>query len=509
MQRLLQMPEIEREDIIATRLEERQKVLDRKAIALLLKKQQEGDSDGATGVARAAKRQHTARGATKEKSNKLDELKAKRKARDEKSKTRTHSPKRDRSSSPMDMETSSSDEDEDGVITKDEQEEERERRLINGGRNSTHVDEIPGTMQDLERCRASRQAIVKHMYAPWFPQYMKGAYVRYLIGNNDDNGQPVYRICQVVQLSEETIKPYKVEEKMYDHQAELLLGKSIRRMNLDRVSNTPFSEREFNRLKATCVEDKVPPPSKPSLENKAAEMKRLIDTPLTESDINAMLNRSRELAGGGNTPRSSVKGAKMERSRLVQARTLAHRRGDHREVEELGAQIVEFDAKYGTSDPGSTSVNGGTGVAGSGTGGGGGGNKGDVSSSGGSVLMKLSEKNRKANAEAVRRAEQQEAERKRKERKMALMGGGDGSGRSTPVDPSARLKTVPRTMLAKTPTPGPSRPGTPSQTLPKADGASTPTPSTLSSSSPLAGMANNQSFEAKVLAAVDVDLGDF
>ncbi|KAF5346106.1 hypothetical protein D9757_014019 [Collybiopsis confluens] len=263
-----------------------------------------------------------------------------------------------------------------------------------------------------------------------------------------DGVVPAEQMEDMSALSEETIKPYKVEEKMYDHQAELVLGKS---MNLDRGSNTPFSEgsrvliffvpastislslltqREFNRLKATCVEDKVPPPSKPSLKNKDAEMKRLIDTPLTESDINAMLNRSRELAGGvilldlrSRVPTWNVRGL----------------------------------YKHGVWDPGSTSVNGGTGVAGGGTGGGGGGNKGDVSSSGGSVSMKLSEKNRKANAEAVRRAEQQEAERKRKETKMVLMGGGDGSGKSTPVDPSARLKTVPRTMLAKTPTPGLSR----------------------------------------------------
>lgn len=53
----MDLPEVEREEIIATRMEERQKVLDRKAIALLVKKQQEGDSDGgATGVSKAAKR---------------------------------------------------------------------------------------------------------------------------------------------------------------------------------------------------------------------------------------------------------------------------------------------------------------------------------------------------------------------------------------------------------------------------------------------------------------------
>ena len=49
------------------------------------------------------------------------------------------------------------------------------------------------------------------------------------------------------------------------------------------------------------------------------------------------------------------------------------------------------------------------------------------------LLAKVNERNRKANQEAIRRAELQEAERKRGER------------RGTPtVDPSGRLRTVPR-----------------------------------------------------------------
>jgi len=61
------------------------------------------------------------------------------------------------------------------------------------------------------------------------------------------------------------------------------------------------------------------------------------------------------------------------------------------------------------------------------------------------LLAKVNERNRKANAEAVRRAELVESERKRKERKLAAMNRGTPT---PPVDPSARLKTVPRTFNA-------------------------------------------------------------
>ncbi|KAE9403151.1 hypothetical protein BT96DRAFT_1017214 [Gymnopus androsaceus JB14] len=478
MQRLLDLPEIEREQIIAARMEERQKVLDKKALAALIKEQRSGigggDSDGPTGVAKAAKRQHTARGATKEKSSKLDELKAKRKAKDEKAKNR-NSPKRDRSSSPMEMETDSeSSEDEDGVITKDEEEEEKERKLILGSKHKSskdgaesEQDETPATLEDLERVRLSRSAIAKYLL-----NAMKDALGR---------EEAVYRICMISELTPDLVKPYKIDEKMFDRQAELVHGKAKKRFNLDKVSNAKFEQKEFERLKATFHSERV----------------------LSRSDIAAILAKSRSISlntanGGAGAGAGAGAGTahwvKLERSRLLQARTLAERRLDHKEVAELDAQIAEFDKMHGKS-------------------GGGGGGAGDLggdddsslgksrdgtkSSSGSDVLMKLSEKNRKANAEAVRKAEQMEVERRRRERKAQ-----SGTSTPVPIDPSARLRTVPRTSINKTPTPVPSRSGTPSVAL-------APTPLKAGSKGPTGNGTPVKSFEAKVMADIEVDLGDF
>ena len=90
------MPEIEREELLAQRQEELQRITDKRNLDQMLKAQKAGDGDS---ISKAAKRasiiaissrrsdvfpgQHTIRGATKEKSRKLDELKAKRKAKDE------------------------------------------------------------------------------------------------------------------------------------------------------------------------------------------------------------------------------------------------------------------------------------------------------------------------------------------------------------------------------------------------------------------------------------------
>jgi RNA polymerase-associated protein RTF1 len=134
--------------------------------------------------------QHTVRGATKEKSRKLDELKAKRKAKDDKKvmplcrcspdvrclflcgQTKGpggSSPKRARSSSPDDMEMSS-EEEEDGQISRLELEEERDRRLY--GRPDAEDEKL--TLEDLMKCRLSRDMIAKACMAPWFEDYVKG-----------------------------------------------------------------------------------------------------------------------------------------------------------------------------------------------------------------------------------------------------------------------------------------------------------------------------------------------
>lgn len=109
----------------------------------------------------------------------------------------------------------------------------------------------------------------------------------------------------------------------------------------------------------------------------------------------------------------------IERSRLNQARTLALRRQDYAEVEEIDEKLAAYAA---TADSPSRHENP-------------------------DMLAKVNERNRKANLEAVRKAEIMEAERKRRERRLAASGGGT----LTPNDPSARLKTLPRLFNANTP----------------------------------------------------------
>ena len=105
-----------------------------------------------------------------------------------------------------------------------------------------------------------------------------------------------------------------------------------------------------------------------------------------QNDISVMLARKSQLQAN---PRGGL--TMLERSRMMQERTLALRREDYVEVAKVDAKLKEA-------------------------------NKGSVSreSSAVELLAKVNERNRKANVEAVRRAELAETERKRRERKKRV-----------------------------------------------------------------------------------------
>jgi len=107
----------------------------------------------------------------------------------------------------------------------------------------------------------------------------------------------------------------------------------------------------------------------------------------------------------------------LEKARLTQARTLAVRRQDWEEVKKIDGEI---EALVGPSKPATPEPTS-------------------------DLLTKVNQRNRRANMEAVRKAEMMEVERKRRERQLAL------SGVTVPHDPSARLKTVARVFNSAAP----------------------------------------------------------
>jgi len=298
--------------------------------------------------------------------------------------------------------------------------------------------------------------------------------VRYLIGQQEN--QRVYRICQIIGVAP-TPKPYKITPDRTTHYTfELKHGKAEKVWQMDRASNEQWTAEEFKRLVDTYAAQKISLPSRKEVDERQQEMQELISKPVTEADISEMIQtRKRQFAAQGTPGPMSV----AERSRLTAQRTLAQRRQDYDEVRQIDEQLAKLGELGGTPTPAEDAP--------------------------ADRLALVNERNRKANQEAVRRAEMLEAERKRRERKNR-----GENGAPVVIDPSARLRTIPRLFESATPT---SRPSTPNPATlgvgaqnkglspspgPKTNGTSTPTPN-----------ASGKTFETAVIESIEVDLGDF
>jgi RNA polymerase-associated protein RTF1 len=230
-------------------------------------------------------------------------------------------------------------------------------------------------------------------------------------------------------------------------------------------------QAELVRFKITWEAARIKLPTKRELQKKNSQMTKLVSQPMTESDIATMLQRKRQLQGDSGKPQAA-NWATLERARLTQERTLAIRRNDKEEVRILDAQLAVLALE---SPPAPT----------------------DSTEDASVLLAKVNERNRKANLEAIRRAEIQEAERKRRERRL---------GTPTALDPSARLRTVPRLFASRSTTPNPGGSPAPESSASKnshqAGAASTLSPSK-------AGVNGKGDFHARALETIEIDLGDF
>ncbi|KAJ7216181.1 hypothetical protein B0H12DRAFT_344116 [Mycena haematopus] len=479
---LLSKTEIEREEILTARLDEMERIRDRKHVNKLHAQQ----LTGVAAVESETKRAPRATGKDKTKDKTLSALKAKRKAKDEKKqRTRGASPKQ-RSSSPMDMDMSESEsDDEDGQISKLDQEDERLFGKKPNSQSKSNDDKDkereaaqdgPLTSEHLLKISLSRDALAKHYASPWFEQIVTGAWVRYCIGSDaEKGGEQIYRLCQIIGLASAS-KPYKlVENKMVREVFLLKHGKAERTWPMDRTSNSPWTQDEFKRMMDTCANEKIPLPSRKEVDDRFNEMQDLIAKHVTDDDISAMLARKRQASATTAAPLTVA-----ERSRLNAQRTLAQRRQDYDEVREIDAQLAALTpAHAGVKTPAEEEP--------------------------ADRLTRVNERNRKANQEAVRKAEQAATERKRLERKNQNRGGAENN-RQKVFDPSARLRTVPRLFESATPT---SRPSTPNPGMLGFPGAGIKSGLSPSPTPKPPNGAPEKTFEAAIIESIEVDLGDF
>ncbi|KAL8292609.1 hypothetical protein RQP46_001221 [Phenoliferia psychrophenolica] len=450
--KILAMPELDREGILGDRAEQLNAAAQRKDLRRMVKEKEraEGGGSGADDGQRGALRERKATGATREKAIGIEKLKKRREEKGKQKERRGAGAYDDEPSSPRRRSSPGnySDDEEDGEVDRYDKKSSSSKKAAQKGQQDVAGPEL------LKSVTVTRSKLAEFCAAPWFESWVKGAWVRYLIGQ-DDEGQPRYRLCQVEGVTDYPDHPYKIENVKTTLQLTLRFGSAVRSFEMSAASDSPPTDREFGRLSSTLTSEKMSLPLEKDLQRVLENLNRRKEYTMTEADLSAALAKK------GVNPSQS-------KARLIIQRDFAKRNEDMEAFEQAQAQLDKLEAP---PSPGGTSHE-----------------------SEADRMKKLNEHNRAKNRAEIKKAETRGQDERR--RQAAALARGDAGVK---VDASARVKTLTRLTYDRGDTP--SRPSTPTPGTPT-NGLATPPP----------GLAKHKPTKIEEVAksvAIDLDDLDF
>ena len=106
------------------------------------------------------------------------------------------------------------------------------------------------TVAELDKIRLSRHKLDRFCHLPIFKKTVVGCFVRISIGNNPEKG-PMYRAAEILDVCE-TAKVYEVIKNRTNIGLKVRHGKDTKVFRMNFVSNSSFTESEFNKLLEAC-----------------------------------------------------------------------------------------------------------------------------------------------------------------------------------------------------------------------------------------------------------------
>ncbi|KAL2126198.1 hypothetical protein VTI74DRAFT_1483 [Chaetomium olivicolor] len=408
--RIMSMREIEREQILAERREENERIRQNRMLRQL-KVNQEKDSKkrkaSAADLEDAARKPSRARTKAGESSDKMDTLRRAREERSSRKEQRERENDRRRQRSPSYRRSRSvSDHSSDG----DWRRESRQK-----SRTPEPKEALPADLRDVERLRVGRSRFAEVCFYPGFEKAITGCYVRINIGPDPETRQEIYRMAVIkgfVQGRPYAIPDHSGHPMVVDLYVKAAHGKAQREWPFISCSDRNFTEAEWNRYQKVCAAEGVPIPAKPDLVAKIDDINRLVKRTWTEQELSEKLKRQ-------NALHAKFSGA--ERDALTKELDLARARGDDDAVARLQEKLDSLEIPrlaFRTSLTPASKLKAQ--------------NKGPTQQE---KLALLNAENRRRNAEAVRKAQLLERARAREiEMKLA-------SGEAVNEDHSRRVRT--------------------------------------------------------------------
>ncbi|KAI5480856.1 (transport protein particle) complex protein Trs85 [Pseudohyphozyma bogoriensis] len=442
---ILGMTEVEREEILAERVEAAAKERERKQLRQMVRSKNLAEGGIEADEVRTTGRDRKTTGVTDSKREGLEALKRKRAEKD--NKKTSYKEDSDEDESPRKRKAAFDEYSDDGDSDEDAYDKAASKSSSKRGAGlSSASDELtPSEFRDLVVTRRRLAALCQ---APWFEEWVTHAWVRVAVGLDPNTRESVYRLARVEGVVDVPEHSYVIEGTKTTVQLNLSIGDDIKRNTMEGISNSVCTDSEFIRLKKTLDAKNLPLPSPREAAKLKEALAKRTEYILTEADLAAALAKK----GPRVNPAAG-------RAKLMIQRDFAIAQGNQELLASINADIAKLDAPA---------------------------QRDSVSEA--ERMSQVNARNRATNREEIKRAEARGQEERMKQAKALARGD------LVKVDPSARVKTMTRLKYDRD---TPSRPSTPVPGTPTS-GISTPT---------IAGLPKPKlSKNADVASTVDIEL---
>ncbi|GBL48493.1 hypothetical_protein [Candidozyma auris] len=322
-ERLLDMDEIEREQTLFERSQEMDRYNEKKYLRQRLKQAQ-----GTEKKTRTSSRQATS-GARSSKMDKLSEL---RKQRERKS----------RKAAAEDYEDEEEEEeDEEEELDDVEEEAYGDDEVVWGSGKSKFRPKSfeKATAADINKIKIGRSFLSKYLYYRNFAEVVSRSFGKINVGMDRRTRRPMYRVVQIEEVVTYPQKQYQVGETRTD----MYLLVSQNRQQTKEFPFTVFSDgdifpEEFERYLQELSKTNEDPPYVDDVNEKAEEIHRLMNSGLTNQDIDEMISRKQKMKNG-----MRAYDAVYEKSKAMDELRVAKQEGNVERIRELSDRIKKMD----------------------------------------------------------------------------------------------------------------------------------------------------------------------
>lgn len=297
---IMSLREIEREEILAERAQEKEKMHQNRLLRQLVSNNEMQKKRSATsaGLAdddrRKTSRVRTKLGGTRvgETNAALDSLKRARAEKSERSRKREEDKERRRDRSPSHRDDFEDDGDADSEVDWAHTSSKKKSKDT-----KAEKEDFPAELDDIQRIRMSRTRFGQVCFNPGFEKKMEGCFVRISIGQDRETQENVYRMAIIKGISKG--KEYATDgahgQIITDQYVTAAHGRAVRDWPFIACSNQPFTENEWRRYKTTCAAENVDLPMQSAVTKRLDDLHSLLKHSWTEDELSAKIERVRKL----------------------------------------------------------------------------------------------------------------------------------------------------------------------------------------------------------------------